>query len=277
MITFSTSSWTLHGKLGQVFFEHDLHGQSWIEKGAPASDFSLLDFPTFVSNDGIVHIEICHFHFPSIQSEYVSKLKNAINSAGVSLENILVDRGNLASPDDTEREEAIEICKMWFRIAADLGAKGCRIDCGTELPTQDAKNLAADALKILHDYGATLGLALTTENFRRTSQEATDLLEIMKMADRPLGLCLDFGNAVATGDKYGTIQDLIPHTTSLHCKGEYVDGELDREELAQSLSIVMAANYSGLAGLVYGSTENEWAHALELKQAISSLYHQEPV
>ncbi len=269
MITFSTSSWTLHGKLGQVRYEHNLAGESWLEAGDPAAGMPLTDLPAFVAKDNIPKIELCHFHFPSIKPDYLAQLRQAIQAAGLTLENLLIDRGNLSDPNDNTWQAELDLCKMWLRIAAELGANGCRIDCGTEPPSPASKARAADALQQLSDYATTLGLKLTTENFRQTSLQPEDLLEIITMADRPLNLCLDFGNAIKSGDKYGTLQKLLPHSTSLHCKGQYSNGELDRTEFAHSIRLVTDADFSGFVSLIFDGTENEWAKTLELKQAFT--------
>ena len=258
--------------LGKVRYAHSLKGESRLKSGEPADAMPLLDLPTFVAKAGIVQLELCHFHLPSIKSTYLSELKAAIKTAGLTLENILIDRGNLSDPNDAAWKTEIEISKMWFRIAADLGANGCRVDCGTEPPTPAAKARAADALQQLADYAATLQLTLTTENFKATSVHPDHLLDIMKMVDRPINLCVDFGNAAKSGDKFGTLQKLLPLGTSLHCKGEYLpDGKLDQTDFEQSLSFVKAAGFSGFASLIVDEAENEWEKTLELKQEMEAI------
>jgi sugar phosphate isomerase/epimerase len=274
MFSFSTSSWTTHGLLGQVRYQHNIDGTSFLKSGDPAAGMSLLDLPAFIAKDGIPKIEICHFHLPTINSDYVAQLKNALQDAGLTLENILIDRGNLSDPDDATWRAEIELGKMWFRITADLGGNGCRVDCGTEPPTPAAKARSAAALQELADYAVTLGIKLTTENFRQTSVQPDDLLEIISMVDRPLNLCVDFGNANKTSDKFGTLKKLMPLGTSIHCKGEYADGQLDRADLHQALAL-MGADFAGFVTLIVDETEREWEKTLELRDAIDQYFSEE--
>lgn len=258
--------------LGKVRYAHSLNGESWLKSGNPAEAIPLLDLPAFVAKDGITTLELCHFHLPTIHPDYLSQLKTAIDSAGLTLENILIDRGNLSDPDDEAWEAEIELDKMWFRITAELGGNGCRVDCGTEPPTPAAKARSAEALQQLADYAASLGLTLTTENFKATSVHPEHLLDIIKMVDRPIKLCVDFGNAANSGDKFGTMQKLLPLGTSLHCKGEYLpNGSLDRTDLEQSLKLVKSARFSGFASLIVDETENEWDKTLELKREMEAI------
>lgn len=271
MFTFSTSSWTTHGLLGQVRYAHALDGTSSLKSGNPDSSMPLLDLPTFVAKDGILQIEICHFHLPSTDANYVSQLKSSLDSAGLTLENILIDRGNLSDPDDKAWRAEIALGKMWFRIAADLGGKGCRVDCGTEEPTPAAKSRSAVALQELAEYAATLGLKLTTENFRTTSVQPDDLLEIISMVKQPLNLCVDFGNAAKTEDKFGTLQKLMPFGTSIHCKAEYLNGHIDLDDLHQALSL-MGSNFDGFVTLIVDETEQEWEKTLEMRDEINQFF-----
>lgn len=272
MITFSTSSWTLHGRLGQARYEHTLDGRSWLKSGSKNPDMSLLELPAFVAKDDIPKVELCHFHFPSVESDYLAKLKEAIEKAELTLENLLLDTGNIATPDPSQLEQEIAIAKMWIDIAAEVGAKGCRIACGTEPPREHTKEQVIEVLQELNDYASSKGVVITTENFKETGLQADDLLEIISRTNRPLKLCIDFGNAAKSGDKYGTLQKLMPQGTSLHCKGEYQDNQLDRQELLHSLSLVNSAGFSGFVSLVYDGTENEWEKTLELRDEITAFF-----
>ena len=83
--------------------------------------------------------------------------------------------------------------------------------------------------------------------------------------ERPLQLCLDFGNAAKTADKYATMSALLPLATSLHCKGNFHDGALDVAEFQRSLSLVRDADFAGHVALIYDGTDNEWDKVLTLK------------
>lgn len=269
MTQFALSSWSLHGMLGKQFFTQQ-NSQTILERGNANGQISLLELPALVAQNGIHILEICHFHFPSIEDAYLAQLKEALIENNVILENILIDAGNLSNPNDSERNADIEMAKLWQTISAKLGAKGNRIDCGTEPPTPSAIQHAANSLQLLTDHATTLGLQVVTENFRQTSVEAVKLIEIMAKVTPPLKLCVDFGNAEKTGDKFGTIEALMPYGTSIHCKANYHDGQIDLSDLHQSLSYLKRRDFDGPITLIFDKTEDEWAHIVQLREAVGA-------
>ena len=269
MIQLAISSWTLHGALGQVWYLPDADGNMVNHSDPHPAALSLLDLPARIAAEGIMLLEICNFHLPSIQDDYLAQLRIAIEAADVALVNLLVDTGNLSSPDDEQWRQDIDMGKRWQDIAVKLGARGVRFDCGTETPTAEAIARSSQALRELADYGRSIGLETTTENWRATSVESANLLEIMRRVGRPLNLCLDFGNAAKTTDKYATMQALLPHATSLHCKGSFDDDRLDVEEFHHSLSLVKAADFEGHIALICDGTDNEWNKVFALKEHVT--------
>ena len=265
MIKLAISSWTVHGALGAPWYMPDDDGVMMNQRDPQPAQLTLLELPAFIAADGFKLLEICNFHLPSIADDYLAKLRRAIDDAGVTLVNLLIDTGNLSSADDAERRGDIAAAKRWQDVAVKLGARGVRIDCGTEAPTPQAIERSIIALRELIDYGASIGLSATTENWRKTSVESYNLLEIMQSVGRPLQLCVDFGNAAKTSDKYATMQALLPLATSLHCKGNF-DGEaLDVAEFQRSLSLVRDADFAGHVALIYDGTDGEWDKVLTLK------------
>jgi len=270
MNLFAVSTWSLHGALGQAWYESDISGKRVNKNTTHSATLSLLELPAFVAKEGIKLLEICHFHFPSIDDDYLAQLKDAMQSAGVGLANVLIDTGNLSSLDDAQWRADIEMTKGWQDVAVKLGADSVRIDCGTEPATSDTIKRSADALRELVDYGSSIGLTTTTENWRTTSVEPRDLIDIIKQVDRPLKLCLDFGNAEKTDDKFGAITELLPYATSLHCKANYDSGALDKDDINQCLALVKASDFDGFISLIYGDTEDEWRNIVSLKHHVEA-------
>ena len=265
MIQLAISSWTVHGALGQVWHLPDEDGNMVNHSEPQSAALPLLDLPAKIAAEGIMLLEICNFHLPSIQDDYLAELRGAIEAAGVTLVNLLVDTGNLSSPDDETWRRDIDMAKRWQDIAVKLGARGVRLDCGTEAPSPAAIDRSVRALRGLADYGRSIGLETTTENWRATSVESENLLDIMRRVERPLNLCVDFGNAARTSDKYATMQALLPQAASLHCKGIFEGGALDADEFHHSLSLVKAADFAGHIALICDGTENEWDKVRILK------------
>jgi len=270
MYRIATSSWALHGTLGQVYYEHN-QGMVTNTGKEHSNAMSLLDLPAHVANGGINVMEICHFHFPSTEDSYLAELKVAINEAGIDLVNVLVDTGNLSNPNQAERQRDVEMTKGWQDVAAKLGVSGGnRIDCGTEAPTAETMAHCVDSLRELADHAAASDLIVFTENWRATSLQPADLIAIMRQVDRPLKLCVDFGNAAKTEDKYATLAALLPYSSSLHCKGNFTDDELDLAEYHRSLDLVKEADFSGHVSLICDEYDGEWEKVMQLKEAFEA-------
>ena len=271
MIELAISSWTVHGLLGEVWFLRDANGKMVNQNEAGETGMPLLELPAFIAADGFRLLEICNTHLPSIEDDYLAKLRQALEDAGVTLVNLLVDTGNLSSPDDEVWRCEVELAKSWQEVAVKLGARGARLDCGTESPAAEAIERSSRALRELADHGSEIGLATTTENWRQTSVQSENLLDIMGRVDRPLNLCVDFGNAAKTGQKYTTMKALLPRATSLHCKGYFDGNALNVDEFHHSLSLVSEANFAGHVVLIYDGADDEWDKVLTLKQHVEEL------
>lgn len=269
-IQIAISSWTVHGLLGQVWHEPDDNWNMINQNASQDTSLSLLDLPAYIAKDGITVLELCNFHLPSVSDDYLIQLKSALESSGVTLANLLIDTGNLSSLDDQQWQADIEQTKRWQDVAAKLGAKGTRIDCGTEPATPETIKRSATALRELVDYGKTLGLDTTTENWRTTSIEPDNLFNIIKQVDRPLKLCVDFGNAEKTADKYATLERLMPHANSIHCKGHFDGMTLDTNEFSQSLGFIKQYEFSGHISLIDDGTDSEWDRVLILKEQVEA-------
>ena len=270
MIEMAISSWSVHGLLGGAWYLYDSQNNLIEARELAPGAMPLQDLPAFIASDGIRLMELCNTHLPSLDDDYLAQLRSALDDAGVTLVNLLVDTGNLSASDEDDWRAEIASAKRWQDVAVKLGAKGLRFDCGTEAPTESAIKRSSAALRELADYGAGLGLNTTTENWRATSVQSENLLRIMDEADRPLKLCVDFGNASKTGDKYATMQALLPRATSLHCKGYFNDGALDTAEFYRSMSLVKDAGFDGHVVLIDDGTEDEWRKVLTLKRHVEA-------
>ena len=272
MIELAISSWSLHGQLRQVWYEPD-QDKTMINHAAEERDAvpDLLALPAQMAQNGVFVLELCNFHLPSVEESYLLQLKKAIEDAGVSLANLLIDTGNLSSADDEEWHISLQMAKFWQDIAHTLGAKGVRLDCGIDAPTPDAIERSAHALQELFDYGQQLDLDTTTENWRQLSLEPENLLEIMRQVDRPLKLCVDFGNAEKSADKMATLETLLPRGNSIHLKVTFDGMSVDTDELKTYVAMIQQANFSGHISLIVGEKTDEWERILVMKEAVENL------
>ena len=268
MAQFALSSWSVHGLLGKARFNHN-SGQPVLDSGQAQGSIPLLELPALMAKHGIQILEICHFHLPSIEDAYLAQLRQTLADNDVTLLNILIDMGNLSSANEAERQTDIDLAKQWQQITAQLGGVGNRIDCGKAEPTADAVGRSVDALAELIDHAASLGVRVVTENFHPTSRQPDVLIDIMQRVGRPIGLCVDFGNAEYSAEKFTILEKLMPYATSIHCKANYHNGKIDLDDLHRCLGIMQTADFDGPISLIYNETENEWPRIIELQQAIA--------
>lgn len=270
MIELAISSWSVHGELGQVWYEPDANNVMANKASGGAAHLDLLDLPAKMAENGIYLLELCNFHLPSVDDAYLAQFRQAMQTAGVSLVNLLIDTGNLAAPDDVWRAD-IASAKMWLDVAQKLSAKGARIDCGTEAATPASIERSARALQELFDYAAQFGLEITTENWRTLSLEPVNLLEVMRQVERPLKLCVDFGNAEKTADKRATLNALMPLANSIHFKADFDGLSINEMVLRADATLIKQADFAGHITLIVGDTDDEWEKLHLLKTHITPL------
>ena len=265
----SISSWSLHRALGSVF--HKLDG-STRENG----DISLLELPAKIAERGIKTLEICHFHFPQVDDDYINSLRTSLDKAGVELFSILIDEGDITHPDPEQRQEEMEQIQFWIEIASKCGASHARVIAGCtdiqtdDVPQHEAIQLSARNLASLAQFGKKLGVKVTTENFRQTGKRADHLLAILDLCQEDIGLCADFGNFKGD-DKYTELAAILPKATSVHAKAEWpVVGEMLRDEFTRCMNLAAEAEFDGPYSLIFDSAGSEWDSLAEIQEVVTS-------
>jgi sugar phosphate isomerase/epimerase len=248
MTKFAVSSWSLDGLL---------------QAGLP-----LLELPQHLKAHDIFLLELCHFHLPSTDQEYLGKFKQALGQAGVKLWSILIDTGDIASPDDAKRSSDVQEIKHWIDIAATLGAERVRIVAGNQEPTPDVVKRSSEHLSELLAYAQAKNVKASTENWQKTSLDA-DVLSGLLQNNSELELCADIGNAEQTSDKYATLQKLLPKAVTVHVKARYDDEQIDLNDLQRCMHLVREANFSGVLTMIYDKKQKEWDGVTQLKNVVT--------
>jgi sugar phosphate isomerase/epimerase len=247
MIHFAVSSWSLDGLL---------------QSGLP-----LLELPRHLKDHDIFLLELCHFHLPSTEANYLQTFRQALQKSEIKLSSLLIDMGNIASPDDKKRNTDVQAIKGWIDVAATLGAEHVRIVAGNQPPTSDVIARSIKHLNELVDYAKRQNVKASTENWQKTSLEANTLLQILENCP-DLGLCVDVGNAEQTQDKYATLAKLLPQATSIHFKARYTnEGEIELADVQKCLELIQGAKFSGVMTLIYELKEREWEGLEQLRRA----------
>ena len=243
---------------------------SWsVHQSLAAGTLRLLDLPEQLRAAGIGVLEICHFHLPATDANYLAQLRAACAAADVELFSILIDTGDLTHPDPARRAADTQLIAGWIAVAARLGARAVRVVAG-EGPPDDAAALlyAARGLATLADYGRTCGVRVLTENFRALLSTAANCNQLLDELKGAVGLCADIGNFPAES-RVTQFSAVIARAESVHVKATYDPaGAILGDDVRRCLAASIAANFSGPYTLVYDRPGDSWAGIAQLKAVV---------
>lgn len=270
MPRWSISTWSLHPSLGEAFYALKSPDSNELQlRGRKAARVDLLDVPAEAREHGVGTVEVCHFHYPSVEPTYLASFRKACDDAGVELYSVLIDAGDITAEDAALRDADLRLIRRWIAIAGELGASRVRIDAGLAPPTPAVIERSATHLRELAEFAKQHGVQVITENWHETSKQPGPLLDILSRCGGGVGLCCDFGNAEGPG-KHDTIAKLAPHATSIHAKAAYgKDGTIDEADLATCCRLVRQANFDGPISLIRGTSEDEWTNLMRVKDVIA--------
>jgi len=270
----SISSWSVHRLLGLsqwTVWDETASGQTVHAEDGETS-VALLDLPREAAQRGFRYLELCHFHLPTVEEPYISQLREAIESAGITLHTLLIDYGDLSSPDPVRRSSDEAFIQHWIDVAARLGASAVRVVAG-EQQAGDAEAIARSAasLQRLHRYGQENGgVEVVTENFRELTATLSSWQTVMEAAGSRVRTIVDFGNMMPE-EKEAAIAYGAPIAYTIHAKPEYrVDGSIDEEELRRSMSIAEAHGCEAPVSVIFDHEGDVWEGIERIAKAIVS-------
>ena len=254
---FAVSSWSLHRRLG-VTHPHDLDTDrvGATQETYGAGEITLLDLPGEARVNGISRLEICSFHLPSRDSAYLGDLKGALASAGVTLQTLLIEAGDLSDPKTAARDA--RWISGWVEVANELGAENARIIAGKQKPTREALDLSAAGLKAIAERNAGSLVKLVTENWFDLLSKPEDVIYLLEKAGGSIGLNGDFGNWSGAG-KYDALAQIFGRASICHAKASFADGRIDGQDYGRCVDVAERAGYAGPYTLIFDSDQpGEW-------------------
>ena len=244
---------------------------SWSVDGLLTSGLPLLELPAELQKHGLRVLELCHFHLPSTEPDYLAALRSNLAAADIELYSVLIDAGDVTAPDPAVLEGELGLIRRYIRTAALLGAERVRISAGQHPATPDTLAQSAEQLTTLMDYAAAQGVKLSTENWQLTAQEPEAVLTILETCPKGLGLCVDTGNAEASRDKYDTLVQLLPYATSVHFKARSTPEGIDLADARRCLELFQQAHFEGPFSLIYDRKQGEWEGLKTLQSTLQTL------
>ncbi|GJQ28573.1 MAG: xylose isomerase [Phycisphaerae bacterium] len=216
-----------------------------------------LDFPRVARDEfGISAVEYVNSFFKDKAKDavYLADLRGRCDALGVASVLIMCDgEGALGDPDEGKRIRAVDNHRKWADAARYLGCHSIRVNAQSEGPRDEQERLAADGLRRLTEYCATLDLHCIVENHGGLSSHGDWLAAVMRRVDHPrVGTLPDFGNFYEY-DRYQGVKDMMPFARGVSAKSHDFDehGNETRTDYDRMLDIVLAAGYHGYIGVEY--------------------------
>lgn len=243
--------------------EWSLHRALW-KKDIDHLDFASISKDEF-NIDGIEYVNTFFFD-KAEDSVYLSEMKNRAQDKDVRSLIIMCDReGNLGDPDNAKRQKAVENHYKWAEAAKYLGCHSIRVNAGSEGSWDDQIELAADGLRMLAEFGDTIGINTIVENHGGLSSNGKWLSAVMEKVNHPrMGTLPDFGNFRIQGDewydRYEGMIELMPYAKAVSAKSHEFDdnGDETGSDFYRMMNIVLDSGYNGYVGIEYeGSTHSE--------------------
>lgn len=230
---------------------------------------TLLELPEQAAQRGYQAIEVCHFHFPRTDADYLTLLRKSFTDAGVSFDTLLLDYGDLTAEDENRRLADLKLIREWIDIAALCGAKRIRVIAGEASPHDDlAIRQSAKSLSELSGYAASRNVQVVTENFKALTSTGKSCLKLLGETGVAVRMITDFGNFHGE-DKYEEIASTIPYSLSVHAKAAYDEsGYPDETEFARCLDAVKSVGYDGAYVLIYDGPGDMWEGLERIKRIV---------
>jgi sugar phosphate isomerase/epimerase len=259
---FAVSSWSLHRALGLTHANGPGTAEPWQTEntfGAPA--FSLHELPRELAKHGYFRAELCHFHIASFDPEYLASLKSAFAAAGVTIQTLLIDDGDLSDPARDMRD--LEWIKSWIKAAGLLGAENARVIAGKQPPSPATLDLAVSGLRQCAAAGREAAVRIVTENWFDLLATPKEVNHVLDALDGEVGFLADTGNWRGP-TKYADLQAIFARAEFCHAKAYFVADPsgglaIEGRDFGACMDAAIRANYRGPFTLIFDSDGDEWA------------------
>jgi sugar phosphate isomerase/epimerase len=221
-----------------------------------------LRFAEIAKGYGIDAIEYVNQFYKDKKKDdaYLKDLKKVADDAGVRSVLIMCDgEGNLGDADEKKRQQAVDNHKRWAEWAKFLGCHSIRVNAASSGSYEDQVQRAADGLRKLTEFTATLDIGTIVENHGGLSSNGEWLVKVMKTVDHKYcGTLPDFGNFRVSKDveydRYKGVDELMPFAKGVSAKSHDFDAEGNEThtDYRKMMGIVVNKHkYHGFVGIEY--------------------------
>jgi sugar phosphate isomerase/epimerase len=254
----AVSTWSLHNLLGVTH----ANGPGVTPTGIAEPTFgpgavTLEDLPAELAKRGYFRVEICHFNLASQDEAYLASIRRAFERAGVVIQTLLIDDGDITNPVTRERDLAW--IASWIAAAALLGAENARVIAGKSPPSPEALALSVAGLRDMAALGKARGVRIVTENWFDTLSTPKAVHQVLDAVGPELGFLADTGNWGGPS-KYADLQSIFARAELCHAKTDFGPGlVIDADDYGQCVNAAQDAGYTGPFTLIFASEGDEWA------------------
>lgn len=269
MAVLGISTWSLHRTLGRTYpgLATGPEPRSTDDRFG-RGEATLVDIPAMAATLGATHLDICHFHFPRTDADYLQDVRACLQAAGISTATLLIDDGDIASADDATRQRDLAGIQAWIDVAAAIGATHVRVIAGKSTGDGAIERSAA-GLSALATYAEARSVDVITENWLALASTPPAIQAILDKTTGHIGLCVDFGNFKGSS-KYADLAAIMPRGSAIHAKANVSEsGVLDRTDFDRCLNLAHAAGVAGPYVLIFDGVGDERAALTEMARIVS--------
>jgi len=256
----SLAEWSLHRTLG-------------------AGELDNLDFPRVTREEyGIEAVEYVNSFFKDRAEDraYLTELKTRCDDHGITSVLIMCDgEGAIGNPDEASRTQAVENHYRWVEAARFLGCHAIRVNAQSRGTPEEQRDLAADGLRRLTEFGAGHEISVIVENHGGLSSNGAWLASVIQAVDHPgCGTLPDLKNfQTAPGewyDFYQGVSELMPFAKAVSAKTHVFDEAGNEREIdyIRMMRIVLEAGYRGWVGIEWEGTEMSEPEGIRATKAL---------
>ena len=225
-----------------------------------AQQFALKDFAAQVAEKFNVHkIELWSPVFPSIEPNYLEKLRSAVEKAGSAVIDIAVDAGHSQyALDAAERDTSASVSKQWIDVGAALGSPSIRVHIDQAKDSKPDVGRAANTLSRIADYAENKNVVVHLENDNPVSEDPFFIVQVLDKVNSPwLRALPDFGNSLAAHQAdfaYRAIDAMFAHAYGIcHVKAGGVNdqGKVVQVDLGRTFGILKKHGYKGYCSMEF--------------------------
>ncbi len=177
---------------------------------------------------GVTGLEMYTGFLTSYDSEYLSKVKSALDAAGFEMP-MFCASPDFTSPDPAHRQAEVEKERQMMAVSAALGGSTCRVLSGQRRPEvsrEEGVKWVVECINSLLGYAEELGVVLTMENhfkdnywdYPEFAQKMDIFCEIVNKIDSPwYGVNFDPSNTlIANEDPIELLRRVAPRVLTMH-------------------------------------------------------------